>query len=99
VEKRESISWVFGVIASVVAIGSAWLAYHDKFASEADVKSMGAAMLIQMKNIQRGRLKWYEDTPEEDLSPNDKVQKVILEHDIRNIDDMSKTIGLGKDEG
>ena len=49
-QKRESSAWLLGVIASVIAIASAWTAYHNNFEDKGEAKSIGTSLLMVMKN-------------------------------------------------
>jgi hypothetical protein len=93
-QKRESVSWWLTAVASVIAIASAWVAYHDTFEEKGEAKSIGTSLLMVIKNTQSGRLASYENIPEDDLSPLEKKRKVILEYDLKNIEQIEQAIGL-----
>jgi hypothetical protein len=94
-EKRESISWIFGVVASVIAIGSAWIAYHSVFAKQESVDAgIGAVFLFlksQNENIQR----YYEDNIEKGQDVDQAERRLQgLEYEEQYIDNVQEALGV-----
>lgn len=98
-EKRESTSWLIALVMTIVTAVVGYIAWHADFAKVDDVRGLGAAVLVIIKDDQRARKKWYDQKSEEELTPADREQQIIIEHNIKNIDNVGEVLGLDSDDG
>lgn len=102
---RKTITWLLATVLTVAGGYAGFEAYHAAFpkkpevedtvkALRAEAQANSMAVWMTLKNTQRGRLASYEDIPEEQLSEREKKNKVIIEYDLKNIEQLEKAVGL-----
>ena len=69
-------------------------AAEDNRLDKAEQEARIMTTWLMLKNIQRGRAASYDDIPEEELSDRDRVNKQIIDYDLRNIEMMEQAVGL-----
>ena len=94
-EKRELISWIFGVIASVLALVGAWNAYHSQFeekgASDAGVGAVFLFLKSQTQNIKNH----YQDNVNEGVMVEEsEAQLQRLKYEEQYIDNVQQALGV-----
>ena len=96
-DKRESVGWTIGALGGVIAILASAGAYHiymdARHEPRGEASAIGATLLMVIKNIQYGRLASY-DKPAAELSTEEKQRKLIIEYDLKNIEQIEQAVGL-----
>ena len=96
VEKRESIAWTLGVVASVIAIFVFWSGLHEKYELGKSSYLRDIAIVKVIKNQLASRKSIYTKQEREgvELTDKDEHRVLVIEYDQRDVEQLEEAFGL-----